>query len=83
MDLSYRSRQPRNRQGKARVAMTAINFRIVLSTAGFDDDQPIIDERQCRRRAPTIDSEPVGWTVRSFVKWPDVGIDRNEELEIV
>jgi hypothetical protein len=83
MDLSFRSRHSRNRQGKVRVVMTAINFRIVLSAAGFYDDQPIIDERQCRRRAPTIDSEPVGWTVRSFVKCRAFELTGTEEVEIV
>jgi hypothetical protein len=31
-----------------RAAMTAINLQVILWIIEFDDDEPIVDERQCR-----------------------------------
>src|SRR3979490_364409 len=57
-----------DRQRMTPSAMTAIKFSVFQSIAGFDNDEPIVDERQCRCVASRYIEGRCGLSVRNLVK---------------
>jgi hypothetical protein len=61
--------------------MTAINLRAVFVDVELDDDEPIVDERQCRARSEPLHSGPLRAERPEARQKPDV--HRNDKVEVV